>query len=144
MVVTSGTSPATADIANDVEPWQWMIAFNVLGAGFIDDLAHRGRVVVQRRLVERPLVGRQSMLTRASSPATRRSRASSRASTTRASRPGARKMLARTPAPCTSITGPFVGARSPRTLTRLSAMPSPAVNGTIRSVVVVMAQWSWS
>ncbi len=26
IVVTSGMSPAAADMANDVDPWQWMIA----------------------------------------------------------------------------------------------------------------------
>src|SRR5262245_47802472 len=43
-------------------------------------------------------------------------------------------MLARTPAPWTRSTGPFRGVSRPRTWIRLQARPSPAVNGTTRSV----------
>ena len=58
---------------------------------------------------------------------------SSMRTSTMFSRTGARKICARTPAPWTSSTGPLLGSRSPRTLTTLSCIPSPASKGTVLS-----------
>ena len=59
MVVTFGTSPATADIMKLVEPWQWMIALILVRTGFAHTVSTALRVVVQRGLVERPGIGRK-------------------------------------------------------------------------------------
>ena len=53
-VSTSGSSPAIADIVNDVDPWQCTTALSALGAGRRQHVPDGGRVVVRRRLVERP------------------------------------------------------------------------------------------
>ena len=80
MVSTCGTSPATADIMKLVEPWQWMIALISGRPVSFTTASHRGGMVVGRGLIERPGLG-GSRCSPASSPARRRIRADTSAST---------------------------------------------------------------
>src|SRR3954447_11261529 len=125
---TSGTRPATADIMNEVEPWQWMIALT--SSARVCSRTVRTACGWSWTAVSSSVQRRRGMSIEARQFSIHTSQPSSSRASTIVRPDGARKMFARTPAPWTSRTGPLVGIRAPVTWTRLSWRPSPAVKGT--------------
>jgi hypothetical protein len=127
-VLTSGTSPATADMVRLVEPWQWTTALR--SSAPVRSSTVRTAEGWSNTAAWSSVhgLGSTSVLARQFSIHTSHPASTSRS--TRVVSTGARKMLARTPAPWTRSTGPRVGALAPSTWTRLRARPSPAAKGT--------------